>query len=92
MDQLEKVRRELQGYEHLLLAFDVREPHAGQLELVIRLATPVEGAHEYVAPLHERDVAHTQFTWTFQRFLYDCIHDYMTELFTRNPQELEHRA
>jgi hypothetical protein len=38
-----------------------------------------------VAPLHARDLAHPQFPWTFQKFLYDCLHDYMIELFIRTP-------
>jgi hypothetical protein len=92
MDPLEKARREIARYDHLLLEFAVRESPSGGLELLIRLKTPVEGAHDYVAPIHPRDLAHSQFAWTFQRFLYDCIADYMSELFTRNPQELEHRA
>lgn len=87
MTSLEKVRRELGRYEHLLLAFDAEETPAGGVELVIRLRAPVAGAHEYRAPLHPRDIAHPQFEWTFQRHLYDCLHDYLCELFVRNPQE-----
>lgn len=85
MGSLERVRAELARYEHLLLEFAAREG-AGGVELLIRLKQPVEGAHEYVAPVHERDIAHPQFPWTFQKFLYDCLHDYLCELFLRNPQ------
>lgn len=88
MTPLDKVRFEVARYEHLLLVFDVRESSTGTPELVIGLKSPVEGAGEYVAPVHPRDIEHPQFEWTFQRYLYDCIHDYMAELFTRNPQEL----
>ena len=42
--------------------------------------------HTDSAPIHPRDVAYSQFPWTFQRYLYDCIHDYMVELFIRSPQ------
>lgn len=87
MTSLEKVRRELVCYEHLLLEFDAEETPAGGVELVIRLRAPVAGAHEYRAPLHPRDIAHPQFEWSFQRHLYDCLHDYLCELFVRNPQE-----
>jgi len=45
-----------------------------------------EAVHSYSAPIHPRDVAHSQFPWTFQRYLYDCIHDYMVELFVKTPQ------
>ena len=87
--RLEKVRREAARYSHLLLDFSVREGAAGEFELLIGLKSPVAGAHPYIAPLHPRDIDHPQFEWSFQRYLYDCIHDYMAELFTRNPQKLE---
>lgn len=89
MTHLDKVRFEVARYEHLLLAFDVRESSTGTLNLVIGLRSPVNGVGDYVAPVHPRDIDHPQFEWTFQRYLYDCIHDYMVELFTKNPQELE---
>lgn len=88
MTSLEKVQRELGRYEHLLLEFGAEETPAGGVDLLIRLRSPVPGAHEYRAPLHERDLAHPQFPWSFQRHLYDCMHDYLCELFVRNPQEL----
>ena len=31
-------------------------------------------------------VESSQFAWSFQRYLYDCLHDYMVELFSRTPQ------
>jgi len=89
MTSVEKVRLEAARYEHHLLAFGVRETAAGTAELVIALKTPIEGVDDYVAAVHPRDVEHPQFAWTFQRYLYDCIHDYMAELFTRNPQQQE---
>ena len=89
MTHLDKVRFEIARYEHRLLAFDVRESSAGTPDLVIVLKSSIAGVDDYVAPVHPRDIDHPQFAWTFQRFLYDCIHDYMAELFTKNPQELE---
>lgn len=86
MDSLERVREQLARYDHLLLAFGARRDAAGGVELLIRLKQEVPGAHEYAAPVHERDIAHPQFPWTFQKFLYDCLHDYLCELFVRNPQ------
>ena len=88
---LEKVERELARYEHPLVRFGVRESEGGALELIIELRNPPEGMHVYVAPLHPRDVEHRQFPWTFQKYLYDCLHDYLVEMFTRNPQMLEGR-
>ena len=34
---------------------------------------------------------HPQFPWTFQRYLYDCMHDYLVEMFLRTPQNREQR-
>ncbi|MBI4892793.1 MAG: hypothetical protein HY821_19370 [Acidobacteria bacterium] len=87
MPPIDLVREQLRRYEHLLLLFDAEETAAG-VELVIRLKADVPGAHVYRAPLHPRDMAHPQFPWTFQKFLYDCLHDYLCEMFTRNPQQL----
>jgi hypothetical protein len=89
MTPLDKVRLEVARYEHQLFVFSVRKSPAGTPDLVIALKSPVEGVSDYVASVHPRDIAHPQFAWTFQRYLYDCIHDYMAELFTRNPQQLE---
>jgi hypothetical protein len=89
MELLARLRAELARYEHPLFAFDARSNEAGAVELVISLKTPVADAEPYVAEVHARDIAHPQFTWNFQRFLYDCLHDYVAELFTRNPQQRE---
>lgn len=88
MSPLEQVNAELAKYEHILLKFSARAAPQGGVELVIELKEHVEGAHVYVAPVHERDLAHPQFEWSFQRYLYDCLHDYLCEMFTRNPQQL----
>lgn len=79
------MRAELSRYDHRLLAFAAEE-HGGAVELVITLKEPLPGVHTYRAPVHERDLAHPQFPWTFQRYLYDCLHDYLIELFERTPQ------
>jgi len=42
--------------------------------------------HTYTAPVHIHDIEHPQFPWTFQRHLYDCLHDYVVEMFTHSPQ------
>ncbi len=36
--------------------------------------------------LRPREIEHPQFAWSFQKQLYDCLHDYVIEMFTRNPQ------
>ncbi|MCW5978690.1 MAG: hypothetical protein KIT09_11465 [Bryobacteraceae bacterium] len=86
MSPLEKVERELRRYEHPLVDFSARETPESGVELVIALKIDVPGVHTYYAPLHPRDIEQSQFTWNFQRYLYDCLHDYLVELFTRTPQ------
>lgn len=88
---LDRVRRELDRYDHLLVRFSARESAAWGMELIIELKQPPEGAHVYAAPIHPRDVEHPQFAWTFQKFLYDCLHDFLVEMFVRNPQMREER-
>jgi hypothetical protein len=87
---LEKVLAETARYEHALLRFSARE-HGGGVELVIGMRDPAPGLHTYYAPVHLRDIEHPQFAWTFQRFLYDCMHDYLVEMFLRTPQTREVR-
>ena len=90
MTPLEKVLGEAGRYDHALLRFSARERN-GSIELVIELKEPHPGLHTYYAPIHERDIEHPQFPWTFQRYLYDCMHDYLVEMFTHTPQSLEGR-
>lgn len=89
MTPLETVRSELARYRHRLLDFDAEERADGAIELLIRLRAAVAGAHTYRAPIHPRDIENPQFAWTFQGFLYDCVHDYMVELFQHTPQSLD---
>lgn len=88
MTPLEKVLAETRRYEHALLDFSAREHHGG-VELVIALKGLHPGLNTYYAPVHERDIEHPQFPWMFQRYLYDCMHDYLVEMFIRTPQTRE---
>ena len=90
MNHLEKVLAEIARYDHALLRFSAREHH-GAVELVIELKDPRLALHTYYAPIHARDIEHPQFPWTFQRYLYDCMHDYLVEMFLRTPQSREPR-
>ena len=81
----EKVRRELTRYEHPLFAFEARRAAEG-VEVQIRFKPPQPEVHTYTLQLKPREIETPQFTWSFQRQLYDCIHDYVIEMFTRNPQ------
>ena len=83
--QLQKVCRELERYEHPLFDFQAHEK-GESVELVIEFRNKALGLHTYYYQIHPRDLAHPQFPWTFQRQLYDCLHDYIVEMFTRTPQ------
>ena len=91
MTPLEKVLTEISRYDHALLRFSARE-RDGSIELVIEMKQPGLGLHTYYAPIHQRDIDHPQFPWTFQRYLYDCMHDYLVEMFIRTPQSRDAQA
>jgi hypothetical protein len=86
-DLVEKVRDELVRYEHPLFDFAARPVDDG-VEVEIQYKPPTEGIHIYTFLLRPREIEHTQFPWTFQKHLYDCLHDYIIEMFTRNPQRV----
>ena len=83
--RLERVLAQLALYEHPLLIFDARAKGEG-VEVIIRFQDPSVQVHTYYFDLHPRDLDHPQFPWTFQRQLYDCLHDYLIEMFVRTPQ------
>jgi len=83
---VEKVRRELARYEHPLFVFDAR-PAADGVEVEIRFKPPEVEVHTYLFLLRPREIEHQQFPWTLQKQLYDCLHDYIIEMFTANPQQ-----
>ncbi len=87
-ERLSRVREELARYEHPLFEFSAREFGEG-VEVIIDYRDKAFGMHTYYYQMHPRDLDHPQFTWTFQRQLYDCVHDYIIEMFTKNPQKLE---
>jgi len=83
--RLARVLEELARYEHPLFDFGARAKGDG-VEVFIDFREKSLGIHTYLFEFHPRDIDHPQFTWTFQRQLYDCLHDYIIEMFTRNPQ------
>lgn len=85
---LERVKRELGRYEHPLFDFDARTASNG-VEVVIRFKPVGVEVHTYYFVLQPREIEHSQFPWSFQRQLYDCLHDYVVEMFVRNPQMKE---
>jgi len=88
--RLERVLAQLKLYQHPLLDFSARAKGEG-VEVVIDFKKPAVPVHTYYFELHPRDLDHPQFEWEFQRQLYDCLHDYMVEMFVRTPQDRAQR-
>ena len=84
-DLLEKVKGELDRYEHPLFDFDAHAASGG-IEVQIRFKPSGVEVHTYQFLLQPREIEQAQFPWSFQRQLYDCLHDYVIEMFTCNPQ------
>ena len=84
MTRLQTVQTELAKYEHPHFEFSARDTDQG-VELCIR--SKIAGVHspEYRLTFADRDLASSQFPWTFQKLLYDCLTDYIVELFTKSP-------
>ena len=88
--RLGRVLAQLRLYEHPLLDFSARDKDDG-VEVIINFKNPAIPVHTYYFEMHPRDLDHPQFEWTFQRQLYDCLHDYLIEMFTRTPQSRSER-
>jgi hypothetical protein len=85
-DLAEKVRAELGRYEHPLFSFEAR-PAAEGVEVEIRYRPAEPLVHTYLLLLRPREIEQAQFPWILQKQLYDCLHDFVIEMFIRNPQE-----
>ena len=83
--RLERVLAQLRLYEHPLLDFAARAKGEA-VEVIIKFKNSDVPVHTYYFELHPRDLDHSQFEWSFQRQLYDCLHDYVIEMFVNNPQ------
>ncbi|MFY9561999.1 MAG: hypothetical protein WAQ52_17335 [Terriglobales bacterium] len=81
-----KVRAHLQLYDHPLLSFSAQE-NDGAIEVLIDLKNSTVPVHTYRFQIHPRDLETPQFAWNLQRQLYDALHDYFVEMFTRTPQD-----
>jgi hypothetical protein len=82
--RLAKVLGELRRYEHPLVAFDARL-EAEEVCLVLRLKISGIYEPEYTVRLTDREIAASNFPWNFQRLLYNCLHDYLVEMFVKTP-------
>ncbi len=87
---LQRVLDQLRLYDHPLVEFAAREKGDG-VEVIIAFKRPPVPVHTYYFDLHPRDLDSPSFEWQFQRQLYDCLHDYLVETFTRTPQDLKDR-
>ena len=56
-------------------------------EVIIQFKDESVPVHTYYFDLHPRDLDGPQFEWSFQRQLYDALHDYFVEMFIRTPQD-----
>ncbi|MFY9528049.1 MAG: hypothetical protein WBC04_09935 [Candidatus Acidiferrales bacterium] len=90
---VEKVRQELIQYEHPLFEFEAHPANgstpngpAETVEVEIRFRPSGVDVHTYRFQLQPREIENSQFPWIFQKQLYDCLHDYIIEMFIRNPQ------
>jgi len=83
--RLERVQQQLRLYEHPLVEFDARAKGDG-VEFIIRPRFSDPPVHTYYFDLHPRDLDDPQFEWTLQRQVFDCLHDYLVEMFIRTPQ------
>ena len=88
-ERLDKVRQALADYEHPLFEFAAKGDDAAVV-VEIRFKNAIVPVHTYEFTLRPREIDHPQFVWSFQRQLYDCLHDYVAEMFTRNPQMKAH--
>ena len=84
-DRVARVREQLRLYEHPLVEFDARSKGEA-VEGMIRTRFTDPSVHTYYFELHPRDLDDPQFEWAFQRQLFDCLHDYLVEMFVRTPQ------
>ena len=82
---LELVQQQLRLYEHPLVEFEARAKN-DSVEVIIRPRFTEPRVHTYYFDLHPRDLDDPQFEWAFQRQLFDCLHDYLVEMFIRTPQ------
>ena len=84
--RLDRVLAQLLLYEHPLLNFSARAKGDG-VEVIIKFKDETVPVHTYYFDLHPRDLDDPQFEWSFQRQLFDALHDYFVEMFIRTPQD-----
>lgn len=86
---LEQVEKELSRYEHPLFEWKA-EPSARGVRVIVYLKYSDIHDDPYVFYLTPRELEARAFEWDFQRQLYNYLHDYLIEMFTRSPQIKEY--
>lgn len=84
--RLQKVVQELARYEHPLFQWEARTSRRDGVDVVVSLKQPHSDVHVYNFHLSPREIDANAFQWDFQRQLYNYLHDYLVEMFTRSPQ------
>ena len=87
-EHLRKVNEQLSRYAHPLFEWEAHELSSG-VEIAIGLK--IKGVYDemYRLRLKPREIEARGFEWDFQRQLYNCLHDYLVEMFTRSPHIVE---
>lgn len=85
---LKEVENQLARYEHPLFDWEVKPAELG-IDVLINLK--IRGVYDesYRLCLKPREIEARNFQWEFQRQLYNCLHDYLVEMFTRSPHIVE---
>lgn len=84
-----KVENELARYEHPLFEWHAYPAERG-VDVIVRLKYQDIHDDPYRFHLTPRELNAAAFEWDFQRQLYNYLHDYLIEMFTRSPQIKEY--
>src|SRR5215216_7261086 len=88
-EYLVKVESELSRYEHPLFEWRAESSSRGVKVIVeLKYSSIHEDPYSFYLTLRELDAR--AFEWDFQRQLYNYLHDYLIEMFTRSPQIKEY--
>lgn len=87
---LQKVQQELARYEHPLFIWEAIIGSDNGIDVIVRLKYEQIHDDPYRFHLAPREIEARAFAWDFQRQLYNYLHDYLIEMFTRSPQIIEY--
>lgn len=88
LKHLETVNRQLSRYEHPLFEWEARSVATG-VEVAVLLKVKEVYDEPYRLILKPREIEAPGFEWDFQRQLFNCLHDYLVEMFIRSPHIAE---